>query len=197
MDLEIKTIDLYKHTASMITWLGDGGVPEVRCAVGVLAEIADLAMSGYRRYPWGGVEVGGVLFGKKESGTVLICSARPADCEHHYGPAFDLSSKDCEAFEHLLTAAATDEELAGLTPVGWYQSTSRRDLGLSDHARAFFQHFFPEPWQVAMVVKRSKRDPLSVALLVRDSKGGVELQSRVQEFTLDTLRQDKTQSAGA
>lgn len=181
----------------MITWRGDGGGPEVRCAAGVLAEIAELAMSGYRRYPWGGVEVGGILFGKKESGTVYVCSARSAECEHHFGPAFDLSAKDCEAFEHLLTTSESDEELAGLTPVGWYQSTSRRELGLSDHAREFFQRFFPEPWQVAMVVKRSKRDPLSVAFFVHDSQRGVELQSRVQEFTLDTLRRNQTRSAGA
>jgi hypothetical protein len=172
----------------MIRWHGKGAVPEVQCAAGVLAEIAELAMSGYRRYPWGGVEVGGVLFGKKESGSVHVCFARPAECEHYYGPAFDLSKKDCEAFEHLLTAASEDEELAWLTPVGWYQSTSRRDLGLSDHARTFFQRFFPEPWQVALVVKRSKRDPMSVGVFVRDSHGGVELHSPAQEFTPDILR---------
>jgi hypothetical protein len=66
--------------------------------------------------------------------------------------------------------------------------TSRRDLGLSDHARAFFHRFFPKPWQVAMVVKRSKDDPLSIGFFVRESHGGVELHSPVQEFTLERLR---------
>jgi hypothetical protein len=197
MDLEIKAIDSYEHTASMITWRGDVGIPEVQCVGGVLAEIAELAMNGYGRYPWGGVEIGGVLFGKRELGIVQICSMRQAECEHHHGPAFDLSSKDCDAFELLLTAASTDEELAGLAPVGWYQSTSRRDLGLSGHSRALFQRFFPESWQVAMVMKRSKRDPLSVAFFVRDSHSGVEHQSRVQEFSLDTLRQTQARSASA
>jgi hypothetical protein len=178
----------------MITWRGDGAVPEVQCAAGALAKIAEFAMSDYVRYPWGGVEVGGALFGKKESGAVHIYSVRPAECEHHYGPAFDLSENDCEAFEHLLSAAATDGALAGRPPVGWYQSTSRRDLGLSDHARAFFQRFFPEPWQVAMVIKRSKRDPLSVGFFVGDSHGGVELHSTMQEFTLDILRQHRPPS---
>jgi hypothetical protein len=136
-----------------------------------------------------------VLFGKNELGRVYICSVRPAECEHHYGPAFDLSEKDCEAFEHLLTVAAADEELAGLTPLGWYQSTSRHHLGLSDHARAFFHRFFPEPWQLAMVVKRSKRDPLSIGIFVHDAHGGVDLHSPVQEFTLDILRQHRPPSA--
>jgi hypothetical protein len=173
----------------MISWRGHGAVPEVQCDSGVLLEIAELAMRGYRRYSWGGVEIGGVLFGKKESGSVQICAARPAECEHHYGPAFELSEGDCEAFEQLLTAAAEDQQLAGMAPVGWYQSSSRRDLGLSDHARAFFHRYFPEPWQVAMVVQRSKQDPLAVAVFVRDLNGRVELHSPAQEFTLDILRQ--------
>jgi hypothetical protein len=179
----------------MIVWHGENAVPEVQCDAGVLAEIAELAMSGYRRYTWGGVEVGGVLFGKNESGTVHICSSRVAECEHYYGPAFELSPKDYDAFEHLLTAASAEEELSGLTPVGWYQSSSRRDMGLSDHARALFRRFFSEPWQVAMVVKRSKRDPLAVALFVRDSDDGVKLHSPVQEFALDILRQHQPPSS--
>src|ERR1700683_1256459 len=140
----------------MIVWHRNRDFPAVECDTEVLVEIAELAMSGYRRYPWGGVEIGGVLFGTNESGEVRVCAVRPAECEHHYGPAFELSTKDCESFEHLLAAAAVDRELAGLTPVGWYQSTSRRHLGLSDHARAFFQRFFPEPCQIAMLVTRSK-----------------------------------------
>jgi hypothetical protein len=179
---------LIEHISSTIVWRGDGAVSEVRCSAGVLAEIAELALSGYRRYPWGGVEIGGVLFGRNESGAVRICSTRPAECEHHYGPAFELSEKDCEAFGKLLTAAESDAELVGLTPVGWYQSASRRDLGLSDHARAFFHRFFPDSRQVAMVIIRSKRDPLSVAFFVHGSQGGAELHSPAQDFTLDTLR---------
>jgi len=180
---------LIEHISSTVTWHGTGGTPEVRCDASVLAEIAKLAMSGYSRYPWGGVEIGGVLFGRNESGSVHICSIRPAECEHHYGPAFELSTKDCDAFERLLKLAEPDGELSELTPVGWYQSTSRRDLGLSDQARAFFHRFFPDPLQVAMVIIRSKRDPLSVAVFVHDSQGAVELHSPAQEFTLDVLRQ--------
>jgi hypothetical protein len=172
----------------MIVWHGSGAVPEVQCDAKVLAEITGLALRGYLSYPWGGVEIGGVLFGRSESGAVRVCAARAAECEHHYGPAFELSSQDCDAFEQLLRTAEADPELAGLTPVGWYQSTSRRDLGLSGHARAFFQRFFPEPWQIAMLITRSKRDPPSVAVFVRDSEGRAELHSPPQEFTLDTLR---------
>ncbi len=151
----------------MSIWRGKGASPNVHCSSSVIAEIAELAMNGYRRYPWGGVEVGGLLFGRKESETVYVCAIRSVECEHHYGPAFELSEKDCESLTRQMEAAASDEELGELTPVGWFQSTSRRDVHLSEHTRTFFIRFFPEPWQVAMVVKRSKLDPLSIAFFGR------------------------------
>ncbi len=144
-------------------------------------------MSGYYRYPWGGVEIGGLLFGKIEAGAVQIYSFREAECEHQYGPAFELSQKDEETFGRLL-ATATEEQRVGLTPVGWYLSVSRRDVSLSDHAMATFQRFFPSPKQIAMVLKRSKNDPFSVGIFRSGARGKVELYSRTQEFTLDNLR---------
>src|SRR5580658_8002515 len=108
-----------------IVWRGAGAVSQIQCEADVLAEIAELAMSGYRGRPWGGVEVGGVLFGKHEAGTVHISQFRVAECEHRYGPAFDFSDKDSEAFEQLLASAGKEEGLALVTPVGWYQTVSR------------------------------------------------------------------------
>ena len=195
MDRGDQSAQLAEKSASTIVWRGAGEAAEVLCAVGVLAEIAELAMSGYRRYPWGGVEIGGVLFGKKESETVHISHFRPAQCEHHHGPAFELSEKDCDAFQRLLEGAAQDEELAGLAPAGWYQTVSRRDLGLSEDARTLFHRFFPEPWQIAMIIGRSKQDPLSIGLNIRDSHGRVEMHSPAQEFTLDALQQRQSRSA--
>ena len=95
-----------ENSSSMIIWRGRGAVSELQCASGLLAEIAELAMSGYTRYPWGGVEIGGVLFGKRESETVRIHSFRPADCEHHYGPAFDLSEKDYDRLRESTSCCA-------------------------------------------------------------------------------------------
>lgn len=137
----------------------------------------------------GGVEIGGVLFGKEDSGIVHISFFRPAACEHHYGPAFELSENDQPSFENLLHAATSDEELAGLQPVGWYQSISRHELSLSERSRATFQQLFPGPWQIAMVVKRSKHMPVSIGIFARNARGGIELHSAPQEFALDGVSQ--------
>jgi len=176
-----------ENTSPVIAWSGRGPVSEIRCSAGLLAEIVEFALSGYGRVPWGGVEIGGVLFGTRESEGVQIHSFRPAECEHHYGPAFELSKKDYEFFEHLLAGAAADEALPGLMPIGWFQSVSR-DLRLSDHGAKLFQRFFPEPWQVVMVLRRSPIAPVSIGLFTRDLHGKIELYAPTQEFTLDSLR---------
>ena len=131
-----------ENSSSTIVWQGRGAVSQFRCEASLLAEIVELAMSGYVRYPWGGVEIGGVLLGKRESDVVQIRSFLIANCEHHYGPAFDLSEKDYEALTQLLVSTPMAEKEAGLTPVGWIQSVSRRDLGPSD-LRAAPSTFFP------------------------------------------------------
>lgn len=177
----------------MIRWHGDG-VPEVHCAAGVLAKIVEAAMEGYRQYPWGGVEFGGVLLGEKGPGTVVISTIREGPCEHHHGPEFELSNKDYEAFERLLGEFASDVELEGLTPLGWYQTTSRRNLDVSEHGRALFQRFFPEPGQVAIVVQRSKRNPPSIGIFLRDSNGATKLHSPIQELTNQFLTQSQHQA---
>jgi hypothetical protein len=48
----------------------------------------------YRRIPHGGVEIGGVLYGRFEPKGVIIEALRPIDCEHASGPSFLLSEKD-------------------------------------------------------------------------------------------------------
>ena len=195
MDLGTEGSRLTGEGPATIVWRSTGAVPELRCSVEVLADIAELAVNGYRRYSWGGVEIGGVLFGRQEAGIVYISHFRVAQCEHRYGPSFDFSDEDSEAFEQLLASAVNDEELSRVTPVGWYHTVSRDDLGPSEHARALFRRFFPHSWQVTMVVKRSKQAPLSIGIFVRDSRGRVELHSPAQEFTLDSLQQSKSRAA--
>ena len=195
MDRGEQAARLAETSASSIVWRGRGAAAEVQCTVDVIAEIAELATTGYRRYPWGGVEIGGVFFGKEQSGTVHISRFRPVQCEHQHGPAFVLSDKDCAALELLLAGAAEDEELAGLMPAGWYQTVSRRDLGLSEEARTVFHRFFPQPWQITMIVGRSKQEPLSFGIFVRDSHGRVEMHSTAQEVTLENLQQRRSRAA--
>ncbi len=145
-------------------------------------------MRGYRRYPWGGVETGGLLFGARGENGVRILAHRGIDCEHEFGPVFELSERDLAGVERLLAKAVPEEKQSGLELVGWYHSVSNRDLGLTREARKFHERFFPEDWQVCMVLRRSKHDPLAVGFFLPDPSGMLEALPQSREFAIENFR---------
>jgi general secretion pathway protein A len=180
--------------ARFTTWISDRkDYPEIHCSPEVLAALGELVQSGYDRYSWGGVEVGGILLGRKEAGVVQILSYRVIDCDHTYGPSFDLSIEDQDGMSHLLAQTPSGQDPNDLVPVGWFQSVSRRDIGITERDRKLHQRFFPEPWQVAMVVKRSKTNPLAVGFFCKESNGFLQLHSSPKEFTAENLQATATE----
>ena len=134
-------------------------------------EIDFVANEGYRRIPHGGLEIGGLLFGRLKSDSVQIEAFRPIDCEHSTGPSFILSARDVEKLGEQLRDAGQDPELDGLVPVGWFISHSRGDLVLSDREAALFDQLFPHRNELTVLVKPEKLQPTRFAFLVRDSRG--------------------------
>jgi general secretion pathway protein A len=172
-----------------VTWHSNDKCPVIHCPAPVLEDLAEIVMGGFRRYPWGGVEIGGVLFGLNEPDGVHIRAFRPFGCEHEHGPALELSATDFENLGRLLASAASDEGLRGFIPVGWYHSvSSRRELSLSNHDRALHARFFPEPWQIAMTLKRSQKDPLMVGFFCTGAGEALSAHSPAREFAIEDFR---------
>jgi general secretion pathway protein A len=172
----------------LVEWHGNARFPAALYPPEVLEGLTELVMSGYQRYPWGGVEAGGILFGKKESDAIHVYSFQSVECEHEHGPSFELSKRDLESFDRLLAGVASDQTLNGLVPVGWYHSISRRELSLANCDRALHERFFPHSWQLAMVLQRSKKDPLSIGLFCGGSHGSLEPHSPQREFAIENFR---------
>lgn len=168
-------------------WSGTGPIA-IGCAPALLSELSEVLMRGFRRFPWGGVESGGLLFGTRDDSKIRIDSYRPVECEHQYGPAFELSEKDLDGLEKFLAKAIPEEEAKGYQLVGWYHSISSRNLGLSEHDRTFHKRFFPEPWQLCMVLRRSKQDPLTVGFFGRDGSDHLEALGQPKEFAIENFR---------
>ena len=83
-------------------------------------------MKEFLRLPWGGREVGGVLFGTREPDCLRIAAHRPLSCEHRKGPAFELSENDKAGLRKLVEEAQQEHDLTGLQPVGWYLLSTGR-----------------------------------------------------------------------
>jgi general secretion pathway protein A len=124
----------------------------VRVARGVLAALSDRAEAGYRKIAWGGVEMGGILLGRRgeADGVVWVEEWVEASCEHEFGPSFHLSARDLEALTGQLAG------LDGARVVGWFL-TSSRDLSLTPEAVSVADRYFFGAWQVGLVLLRGRQ----------------------------------------
>ena len=150
----------------------------------VMDELGLAATEGFNRLLRGGVEIGGVLFGLREPDAVKILTHRALACEYAFGPSFTLSDNDRRAFEALLDSPRTDHELSGIQPVGWYHSHTRSEILLSEKDLELFQSYFPESWQIALVLRPHRFDPVRAGFFFREADGSVHAVSSRQEFVI-------------
>src|ERR1700720_3443016 len=101
-------------------------------------------MEAFFAIPRGGLEIGGVLFGRYGEGSLQIEAFRILECEHAAGPSFTLSEADHVRLRDLIDSAGAE----GLHPVGWFRSRTRSEISLSEADTALHQTYFPEPGQV-------------------------------------------------
>jgi len=144
----------------------------VEFATEVLVEIRQSALEAFRSLPYGGLEIGGVLFGRvspsgRNPKKVEVAATRPMECDHAAGPAFILSSAERVRLTQLFEHARHEEDLAALAVVGFWVSHGRSELGLTSHDTDLYRAFFPHPWQVALMLKPENKQPLREALFCR------------------------------
>jgi proteasome lid subunit RPN8/RPN11 len=149
----------------------------------VLADLDRDAIEGFHRLKRGGVEVGGVLLGTKNDRTVTILDYRPFHCEHALGPDFVLSGRDHEALAALLESLRADPKLQ---VVGWYHSNNRSHIHLSRADLEVFDRRFPEPWQIALLLKPDSFAPTKAEFFVREEDGSIRADSSHREFSLQS-----------
>jgi len=139
----------------------------------VFHEIDFTVNEGYRKIPHGGIEEGGLLFGKIDEKGTRIEAFRPIQCEHAEGPSFLLSARDLEALSAQLAAVANDLELAGLDTVGWFLAHTRSPLILTDREFELCERFFSRPGMLTVLVKPERFQPTRFGFLVRGKDGNV------------------------
>lgn len=156
--------------------------PGVRCSVRLIAALSEVAAEGYRRFPWGGVESGGLLAGRRDGNSVWLIDFTELNCEHEFGPAFHLSAKDMSGVATAIAGMAAGP----LDVVGWFRTTSR-DLELTGEDLKLTARFFPEPWQVVLIVHRGKLMEPRFGVFVKDA-AAMALESRpAGDFTAASL----------
>ena len=156
-----------KTESAAITW----SVPEcpfmVETSARVLDDIRLAVTDAFFSLPRGGAEIGGILLGSYRGDKLVIDRYAALNCEHAYGPSFQLSPSDEERLTNLL--AAHDGCAGGLVPVGWYHSHTRSEIFLSDTDLGLYRRFFPEAWQVALVLRPHTFEPTRYGFFFRQA----------------------------
>ncbi len=164
-------------------WSVEGHAIRIEYAVPALEEICAIAIDGLFQFRHGGMEVGGVLYGTAAGDQVRIQAYRPLDCEHAFGPRFVLSERDRTAMKELLYAPRREAELRALEPVGWFHSHTRSGIELSPRDLEIYDSYFPQRWQVALVIRPDNYGPARAGFFFRERDRTVHSEQTYWEFT--------------
>lgn len=131
---------------------------ESRVTRGLSAEVRG-ATFGPEREP---AEVGGILLGRRSGDIILVEDFEPVPSEHHFGPAYQLSSADIASLEesiHWFRHSQTQE----LSVLGLYRS--RLDLEQSDEQdRDLMRRFTPESGSLFLVLRQIAADSITATM---------------------------------
>jgi hypothetical protein len=171
-----------------------GGRPvPIECPAEVMDGIHAEVSEAFYSVPHGGAETGGVLYGTRDDFSLRIATARALPCEHAFGPSFRLSPNDVKRLEALIEAPRLDRSLSGLEAVGWYHSHTRSDLQLTDTDIEMHRRYFPEAWQVALLLRPALMQPTRVGYFQTDDAG--QMSGPHQEGTITAAGAKKGQHA--
>ncbi len=165
-----------------VTWSTPECPFSIECSKRVLDDIRLSVTDAFFSLPRGGAEIGGVLLGAWQEGRLTISDYAALDCEHALGPSFTLSVSDETRLQELIRATSVS---GGSQPVGWYHSHTRTGVLLSDSDLTVHNRFFPEPWQVALVVKPHTFEPMRAGFFFRGPGGIIHSSASYHEFLIE------------
>jgi hypothetical protein len=146
------------------------------------------ATAGLKQVPADGLEIGGVLFGRRDAGQIVVEDWREIGREHSEGHRLDLSLTRAAFLNSMLSLAVADPGLSELEIVGWFRTRTKGAVILSASDVAFFDRQFPELWQVVLVIRPYVDEPARAGFFFRDETGKLQAGASLQEFRLENWR---------
>ncbi len=159
-------------------WRVEGRPLSIQLSLAVIERLETDIMKGFWAVPKRGMEVGGVLVGRIETGdntVVVIDDYEPVSCEHRRGPSYVLSEPDRKRLEKVLRRGG------GKQVVGFYRSHTRLGLYLDQDDMAVIDSYFANPSQVFLLVRPDATKPGMAGFFFREEEG-LHRQSTYLEF---------------
>src|SRR5580692_9930738 len=172
----------------IISWRVPQFARAVEYPLDVMEEIRAFACDDLLQLSHGGDEVGGVLFGTRREDKIRILTWRPIACDHTAGEGLQLSYADRMNLAVQLEVARQTPDLKDLRPVGWFVSHLRGDVSLSASDLETYNGFFPEAWQLTLVICPSGNARARAGFFMREAGGQVRSEASYQCFDLEPPR---------
>src|SRR5580658_3511178 len=153
----------------------------------VMEEIRAFACDELLQLSHGGDAVGGVLFGTRREDLIRILTWRPLACDRTQGEGLKLSYNDRMNLAVQLEVARQNSDLKDLRPVGWFVSHLRAGVSLSPSDLETYNGFFPESWQVTLVICPQGRGHAQAGFFLREADGKLQTEASYQVFELAPL----------
>ena len=112
-------------------------------------------VDGFYAFRKGGLEVGGLLYGRRNPAEVEIFDFQPISCQHAMGPGFRLSAEDRNKARAALHANGFD----GLEPVGLYRSVTRGPVAVSADDLQLLQSLVPKTPSICLLMQPDAVSP--------------------------------------
>ncbi len=142
------------------------------------------AVENFRSVSSRGSEIGGVLWGgvdpEPEPGEPTALSVAEYDlvpCDYTRGPLYRLSDTDMARLDRALAQRGG----SGLRPVGFFRSHTRKGLSLDADDLALMESRFPEPHQVALVIRPYATKASAAGIFIREG-GAIHSEASYLEF---------------
>jgi TonB family protein len=122
----------------------------------------------------GGIEIGGLLLGKVESGghpSIRIERCQRIPCEHRFGPPFILDQEDQAG---LVAAAEQILKTSDLSVVGMYRSHARPGFQLEMADFELIARYFSDPSDLMLLVKAESMTDISARFFAREREGATQ-----------------------
>ncbi len=169
-------------------WISPRCPLALRYEDGLFRQINQEVTESFLAFRKGGLETGGLLFGRVVGDEISLIAHRPIACEHALGPGFALSEGDRERLAQLLREWPRDPALNGLELVGWYRSRTRGPLTPAPDDLSFHQEFFPQPWQSLLVLKPDLGFPTRAKVFFPSEEGVLDPDGGFDDIELAAVK---------
>jgi len=154
--------------------LSDPGSPlQIEYSRAAMEQIRQRAREGLMAAPRVGMGVGGLLLGVRQGARIRLLDSIDIPCSHSAGPSFDLTADEKRQSSETIAEAGAPGVSRKVGVIGWYCSKTRGDANLNESDRSLYAELFPDPWQVALVVRPRVMEAMHAAFFFRDESGAV------------------------